>query len=291
MNLHEQFLSIGYEKIEGASPDSCKKILDQIKGTRTWGKELFLSEEEFLKQENRFGTNPKPGRNVLEKVNQKDLQEIESKFSQLESVVGPDYSWLLAKAVCGVPDSWLPDYVRKEIEMVPVPNLGAFIKPEYRDITYFRGIDYHQDIIDYKDRIGDFITAYVYLDNVTENLSPLKILPNTHKFGADVFPHSLKKDQTGNWVFTHRSGKSVATEEICLMGLSGDIYFWNAYLLHGTAPNGSNEERISLRYLIQPKRTAVDRMMDLVDGNLTLSTTRVDVDDKHTPIMKGNSIR
>ena len=27
-------------------------------------------------------------------------------------------------------------------------NLGEFIKPKYRDITYFRGIDFHQDIIE-----------------------------------------------------------------------------------------------------------------------------------------------
>ena len=37
----------------------------------------------------------------------------------------------------------------KKIDGVNVANLGPYIKQKYRDITYFRGIDFHQDIIDY----------------------------------------------------------------------------------------------------------------------------------------------
>ena len=48
--------------------------------------------------------------------------------------------------------------------------MGRFIKEKYRDITYFRGIDFHQDIIDFPHKQSDFATFYVYLDNVDKNL-------------------------------------------------------------------------------------------------------------------------
>ena len=52
-------------------------------------------------------------------------------------------------------------------------------KEEHRDLTYFKGIDFHQDIIDFPDRDPDFITAYIYLDKVDTKTSPLYLIPNS----------------------------------------------------------------------------------------------------------------
>ena len=67
--------------------------------------------------------------------------------------VGEGYEILNKKIVCGVPESSVPPWLRARILGNPVNNLGAYVRPEYRDITYFYGIDFHQDLIDYKNRI------------------------------------------------------------------------------------------------------------------------------------------
>ena len=131
-----------------------------------------------------------------------------------------------------------------------VANLGAFIKPEYRDITYFHGIDYHQDIIDYKDRLTDFITLYVYLDDVTENDAPLFLLPESHKAGATTFPHDLVKV---NDKYIYNQNQEL--NEIVLTGPAGTTYFWHSTTLHGTQPTKTSSPRISLRYLISKHRS------------------------------------
>ena len=78
--------------------------------------------------------------------------------------------------VVGVPTEWLPEWVKNDTEDLMDANLGAWIKPEFQDMTYFRGIDFHQDLIDHKSRLSDFITLYVYLDNVDMKMSQLMII-------------------------------------------------------------------------------------------------------------------
>lgn len=90
-----------------------------------------------------------------------------------------------------MPDSWIPDWVIHEIDSLGVANLGPYIKPEFHDITYFHGIDFHQDLIDHPNRKADFITLYVYLDDVDEGMAPLAVVPRSHIFGATTFPHKI----------------------------------------------------------------------------------------------------
>ena len=71
-------------------------------------------------------------------------------------------------------------------------NLAQYIKPEYRNISYFSGIDYHMDLLDYANFNGDYITLYIYLTDVTGNQSPLNIISKSHIYGATHFPHYLK---------------------------------------------------------------------------------------------------
>ena len=66
-----------------------------------------------------------------------------------------------------MPATAVPDWLKARILGNPVNNLGAYVRPQYRDVTYFYGIDFHQDLIDYKAREADFLTLYVYLHPVT----------------------------------------------------------------------------------------------------------------------------
>ena len=45
-------------------------------------------------------------------------------------------------------------------------------------MTYFRGIDYHMDIIDFPNRNPLFITMYVYLNDTDSTMSPLNVIKN-----------------------------------------------------------------------------------------------------------------
>ena len=51
----------------------------------------------------------------------------------------------------------------KKIKRNLAANLGPYIK-KYRDVTYFRGIDYHMDQIDFPNsKKSDFVTFFLYL--------------------------------------------------------------------------------------------------------------------------------
>lgn len=49
-------------------PGRCSRLLNDILATRSFGPDLFLSEEEFRRNPERRGVNPRPGRaNVLDR--------------------------------------------------------------------------------------------------------------------------------------------------------------------------------------------------------------------------------
>lgn len=280
--MKDFFIENGYFKIKNISKRLCVESLKIIKDSRVFDSNLFLDENEFNKQTVRWGTNPKPGRNLTEKLNMQSF--VEEISNEINEVLGENFEIMFPKVICGVPENWLPEYIKKEIYMNAIPNLGAFIKPEYRDITYFHGIDYHQDIIDYKNRVTDFITLYIYLDDVTENDAPLYILPKTHIQGCHTFPHDLTTVDNKKYLY---NGIQVA-EELILTGNVGTCYFWHSCLLHGTKPIKNYKERISLRFLISKKRSLIDLCNDSIQGNLKLNVTRVDVDENHVPLIKNN---
>ena len=156
-----------------------------------------------------------------------------------------------------MPYLWLPEWVKSEIKGINVPNLGPYIKDKFRDITYFRGIDFHQDIIDWpKGKIdldpSTFLTLYVYIHEVSKSDSPLHLLKNSHKLGATLFPHKLKKNNNDLWIYEDEQGEKVECEECILTGKPGYAAIWHNCTLHGTQPveNESDKFRISLRYLI-----------------------------------------
>ena len=150
--------------------ESVNKLYKKILLSRKFGENLFQSKESYSKQKNHLNSNPSPTFNFLNQF-QDDLKFIEENNSivnLLTELLGDDYEIIIKKAVCGVPKSWLPNWVLSKIDGVNVANLGPYIKKEYRDITYFRGIDFHQDIIDWPRGETDldpstFFTLYIYI--------------------------------------------------------------------------------------------------------------------------------
>lgn len=283
--MKEFFIENGYLQLNNIPNKLCFDALKIIKDSRVFGPNLFLNEEDFKKQSVRWGTNPKPGRNLTEKI---DINSIINEIkNEINEILGNDFEVMFPKVICGVSEDWLPEYVKKETYMTPIPNLGAFIKEEYRDITYFHGADYHQDIIDYKNRVTDFVTLYIYLNDVNENDAPLHILPTSHLYGCQTFPHNLEKISEKNYMYNYE----YKLKEIILTGNTGSCYIWHPCLLHGTQPTKNSCDRISLRFLVTRKRVGIDFCNDKILGDLKISNTRIDVDDNHVPIIRNNVLR
>jgi hypothetical protein len=276
-------------------PQAAGDLLAQIRADRGFGANLFLSEAEFDADPQYVGVNPKPGRNLLERFEDQlgFVEQAPHITSALTALLGPDYQLLNKKAVCGVPASAVPDWLKARILGNPVNNLGAYVRPEYRDVTYFYGIDFHQDLIDYKEREADFLTLYVYLHPVSRADAPLFLLKNSHKLGGAVFPHDLTR--TGPEAWTYRNGEhgEVATQQLVLTGEAGFAAIWHACTLHGTQPDAADHERISLRYLYArggAAKTGIDQVNASLDGPLSLRDTRVDLAANGAAVIRSNTV-
>jgi len=281
-----------------------KELFKKMLEKRSFGRDLFLTEQEYVRQENHFNANPTTGRNFLNSF-ATELEFVEKDFElqeMIKAVLGQDYEIVIKKAICGVPFDWLPDWVARKVNNINVANLGAYIKPPYRDITYFRGIDYHQDIIDWPQGKTDldpasFITLYVYLHDVGVHDSPLYLLPQSHKLGATLFPHKLTKQTSSQWCYQDHHERHQICNELVLTGKAGYVGMWHNCTLHGTQPinNVAEKMRISLRYLLSKSkkntnRLGIDVINESIDGDLCPVRTRKDIDDKGIARLRGNTI-
>ena len=263
--------------------DKCSKLLEQVHDTREWSQNLFRSQEACLSDPQMKKTNP--GKGICNLAENYDLDFIEKHpvFTQhLERILGNNYRILLQKFVVGVPNDWVPDWLKAVIEHQLVSNLGPYIKKQFRDVTYFRGIDYHMDLIDHPGTVGDYVTVYVYLDDVNENMSPLHLVEKSHIFGATKFPHVILNDKLGSIEYGEDQESVRKFRKNILTGECGSVYLWSSMTLHGTKPHESNLPRISLRYTIQKDphqaNTLVDQLIDPVRNRKAPSLMRDDID-------------
>ena len=291
------FLEYGFHEFPGGVDAAAAGALSRtLRSRRNFDGTLFLEEEAYRANPVHLGVNPKPGRNILEHfTTELDFVERDPALVEtLTAVLGDGYEILLKKLICGVPRSAVPEWVRKETADVVVNNLGPYIRPEYRDVTYFMGIDYHQDLVDWRNHPPDFVTLYVYLDAVGPDDAPLHILPSTHLLGATTLPH--KVSGTGNAIrYGNDDGsETLTTSQKILVGGAGYTAFWHSLLLHGTQPVRSGNARISLRYLVRQKEgvtgTLLDKANERIRGHRTLATTRVDYNSEAKPTRRGNTI-
>ena len=278
----------------GLDAAAAGELLAAVRATRAFDSSLFLSEAEFDADPQYKGVNPQPGRNLLERFPDwlGFVETAAQVTSALTAVLGEGYQVLDRKLVCGVPAKSIPPWLMARIMGNPVNNLGPYVRPEYRDITYFMGIDFHQDLIDHKGREADFITLYVYLHPVGAADAPLFLLEDSHSLGATVFPHELSKD-TGGWTYGDGRGHQIPVRQVMLTGEAGYAAMWHACTLHGTQPDAADEERISLRYLIAKApgaRAGMDQINAMLGVPMRLDDTRVDLAADGSARLKHNAV-
>jgi len=296
-NFETDFLDDGFIDLGSVlDKQSCKNLLAEVYKTRKFGPELFIDEEQHKENPRWTKNNPGPGINLTEKFNLDFIEKSEPFQNAMTQVLGPNYKIMLKKFIVGVPNEWLPEWLHEETKDQMIANLGAYIKPIYQDMTYFRGIDFHQDLIDHKSRTSDFITLYVYLDDVEMGMSPLAVIPKSHVFGATKFPHDVKVEWgKGECTYSDRKGNKAGFNYKFLTGDSGQIYFWSALTLHGTQAQTAERPRISLRYLIERSKTEgtflIDKLNEKINAEISLDSTREDLDQIGKPVKFGKMLR
>ena len=270
-------------------------LLAAIRAARRFDASLFLEEAAFDADPRHTGVNPRPGRNLLERLANRlaFVEEAPPVVAALETLLGRDYRILDRKVVCGVPAQSIPAWLARRIAGNPVNNLGAYVRPEVRDVTYFCGIDFHQDLIDYKDRDADFLTLYVYLHPVGGQDAPLHLLDGSHRLGASVFPHDLQRVGPAAWRYRNPDVGEAQVDQRVLTGGTGFAALWHACTLHGTQPDAADRERISLRYLFAPAPGRTGRIREVnaaLQGPLSLASTRVDLAVDGAAAIKHNTV-
>jgi len=290
------FLDLGIAELGVRfDPDGCRKLLALARARREFGPHLFLSEEEFRGDPQLLGVSPRPGRNLIEPFDEALAFVEENSFFRalLDRLLGTGWEILRKKLVCAIPEAWMPSWLLAHVQDYGIPNLGPFIRPEYRDLTYFHGIDFHQDLIDWAGRTADFVTLYVYLDEVTPTQSPLHVLPGSHCHGGSVFPLAVERVGDCLWRYTDDRGRTLDLAEQVLTGSPGYAATWHPCVIHGTRPNMGARERLSLRYLVTRGPGGgglLDEVNALIDGPLRLEVTQRHRDALGNVVIKGNAL-
>jgi hypothetical protein len=296
MSILDDFAGRGFHRFPApVDPAAAAALLADLRADRRYGSNLFLTEADFDADPQYRGVNPRPGRNLLERYADRlgFVEQAPQIVDGLTALLGPGYRIIDRKVVCGVPAKAVPAWLKRRIAGNPVNNLGAYVQPRYRDVTYFYGIDFHQDLIDFKDREADFVTLYVYLHKVTRADAPLYVLQNSHRLGASVFPHDLTPEGPHAWRYRNPPVGEVMTQQIVLTGEAGFTAVWHACTLHGTQPDDGDEERISLRYLFAPAdgvRAGLHAVNHALGVPLSLDATRIDLDAAGAAAIKANTV-
>ena len=246
----------------------CQTLLKAIHKTRDY-KNLFLSKKVWLSKKWSFlNQNPSPGRNLLDKLETKFIFDNDKLSEHMSTVLGKKYRIIDAKLIMSVPPPYIPTWILELKKNSVISNLGEFIKPLYRDITYFSGIDFHQDIIDWPTRGPDFITGYIYLDDVKNTSSPIFVVPNSHKLGANTFPHKIKYLKRDKLKYTVTKN-SLNSKFKVLSGKAGSLFYWHPFTLHGTQSNQNQVPRTSIRLLVEKKeRIITNCLLDKVNKKI-----------------------
>lgn len=272
----------------------CKKILNLVKKNRDFNK-IWISKNDFNKNKILKTVNPRPGRNLIEKLDTKFIFSNPKFIELINKILGPKWKVLDYKFVAALEKKMVPNWVQKKIEDTFIPNLGRFVKENYRDITYFRGIDFHQDIIDFPHKKSDFITCYIYIEDVDKNSSPLIVFPKSHIYGAQKFPHKISKVSYKTYKYFRNNKQYMKLKSEELVGKSGTLYFWHPCILHGTQPTIDNKFRVSIRILIEKnqilKSGIIDDVNKNITGRLSVKKSRSDIDNNTGKyLIKGNFI-
>lgn len=159
-------------------------------------------------------------------------------------------------------------------------STGVNPRPEFRDITDFYGIDFHQDLTDYKHREADFATLYVDLHAVGRTDAPLFLLDGSHRLGGVVFPHDLERTGAATWLYSDGIGGSVEVRQHLLVGAAGYAARGTpapCTALSPTPPTMSGSRCASSMPGRPPPKTGIDRGNATEQGPVSLTATRQDL--------------
>lgn len=271
------FIENGYIKYDNLlDKKNCEQFLEKIYKLKNYDKtNLFLSEKEFLDNPSIYKTNP--GKNINNILLDKNLSldfifKNEKIDEVISKILGKNYNIDLSKIVMGIPDHWIPEWIKKFLSSLGSSNnLNAYLKEKFRDVTCYYGAEYHQDSIDYSGskalKSKTFIVMYIYLSDVFETDAPIYILPKSHIYGAQKFPHEINYKE--NKIFySPDKKKKVNLDEVKLTGDAGTVFFWHSLLLHKTTIVKNSKPRISLKVVIE-KNLKNKGLIDNIDEKIS----------------------
>lgn len=231
-------------------PTACAALLADIRASRRFDQSLFLSEADFAAAIPRSDRAPKPGCNLLERLDPRlgFVERAPQIVEALWSLLGPDYQILDKRVVCALPEASVPEWVQRRAYSASADGLAAYVRPEFRDIAYAWGADFRQDLSELSDAGADVVTLHLHLHPVAEADGPIRLLEGSHRMGGSSFPHQLKPSAKG-WRYRNGDHGEMYLSERRLTGEAGSAALWHACTLYGGAPSGE-QPQISLRYLI-----------------------------------------
>ena len=263
----------------------CTKLMNQIFSDKSYSPNMFLNETEFNKNANPFNkTNPGPGVcNLAEQYNLDFIFKNHNIVDMLTRLLGKNYRTEIYKFVMGVPNSWIPEWIKKRIlSFGGSNNLNPYMKKKYRDVTCYYGAEYHQDSIDYSGnkalKSKSFLVMYIYFEKVTLDDAPIIVVPGSHIYGAGTFPHSII-ERKNSIKYNPKNNKNVYLPVKVVTGEIGTVNLWHSLTLHKTTIVKSKYPRISLKIVFE-KTSDDECMMDVMDnqisGNLLLDNPFVE---------------
>jgi hypothetical protein len=291
--LKDGWLDLGYS----LNVNKCKLLADKVLKSRPWDESIFRSYKDI--NENPRHANVVPTKNGYNLAEKYDLDFIENNTNLkkiLNQILGKNYEIILKKFVVSAPKQIIPEWLEPIIDKKLDGNLAQYIKPEFRDISYFSGIDYHMDLLDYANFNGDYLTLYIYLTDVNSKQSPLNIINKSHIYGATHFPHFLKKTNQLNKLFYSSDGKKFQKfNKKKLLSKKGRVYLWSALTIHGTIKSLATKPRVALRLSIRKNQNNNSRcLIDKLYENLNIRlnhNTRTDIKFKNSKIIRRKRIK
>ena len=293
--------SISNFPINGFAKLGCIKERKKIEALRKYinskkvlSKNIFYSsEEEFMKKGRWEKYAPGTNHNFLENIDISFIEQNNTFVKSATKLLGADYKIIKKSIIRSVSSKYLPAWLKPYIKDIGRPNLNPFIKDEYQDIQHFYCTDYHQDKTRPK---SNFITFYLYLDYVNREYSALRILEGSHILGMTPYPHNLRRSYHNKkvWYYTDIKGKTINCKEYDITGGPGTLSCFHGLTLHGTPVNNSKDPRISIRFLLAPKKLNEENIFYLANRNITgpksISIHRSDVNKKGKYLRTGSAL-
>ncbi len=278
-------------------PAECVRLRERLRRERPLDASMFYETEDAFERHGRWHRYaPGPGHNILEAMSNGELDFIERNPAFVDAatrLVGPGYGIMKKSVIRSVPSSMLPRWLYDKVVHVGRSNLNPFIRDDFQDIQYFHATDFHQDKTRPK---SDFVTVYIYLDNVEPHCSALQILVGSHKLGMTPYPHSLRHSYVDKQLWYYSDGPShLQTRQTTFVGPAGTVSCFHGLTLHGTNLNMTRDPRISLRYLLTYgdnfSGDCLQRQANaLVTGPLAIEVPRYDVDKEGRLLPIGSAL-